>query len=125
MDTSLTQRQGLIDGFLTTEEGAKQVLLSEPQRMALEWLMGGGSITEAAQYAGVYRQTVSEWVNHDEDFREIFERWQQQVKALNQARLIALSEGALDTVAGAIREHRDAKVALVVLKGMGMLGPAK
>ena len=62
--------------------------------MALEWLMGGGTIAEAGQYAGVTRQTVSQWLNHDEDFRRAFQKWQLDVHTINHARLLALSEAA-------------------------------
>ena len=99
------------------------MLLSEQQRLALEWLMGGGSIAEAAQYAGVVRQTVSRWLHDDAEFRALFDHWQKQIRAITQARLVGLSESALETVADAIRGKRDAKVALVVLKAMGLLSP--
>jgi hypothetical protein len=98
------------------------VLLNEPQKLALEWLMGGGSVTEAGEYAGVCRQTVSHWLHHDPNFRLVFEKWRQQTQTLNQARLQMLGESALETIAEAIRQKRDAKVALVLLKGLGLLG---
>ena len=126
MDTTLSQRNSSNDANSTFFEGAKkQVILSEPQRLALEWLMGGGSVGEAGQYAGVSRQAVSHWLHHDEDFREVFESWQLQIQNMNKARLMAISESAVDTVAVAIREKHDARVALAVLKAMGMLGTGK
>ena len=96
--------------------------LSEVQRLAMEWLMGGGSVTEASQYAGVCRQTVSEWLNHDDRFRRVFHEWQIHVRTMNHARLIALSESAMETVALSIRETKNAQVALVVLNSLRMLG---
>ena len=124
MEKLLPTRHGQEESVST--QGIKtQVILAEPQRLALEWLMGGGSITEASQYAGVCRQTVSEWLNHDEDFRQVFEQWKQQVISMNQARLLALGENAMEAVAAAIRETRDVKVALVVLKSLGILGAGK
>jgi hypothetical protein len=128
MKQTLSQRHGLDNTPLPrlNEDGTeRQIILGEPQRLAMEWLMGGGSITEAGQYAGVSRQTVSQWLNHDEDFRALFEQWQQQVREINHARLMALSEAALETVAVAVREKRDPKLAVAVLKGLGMLGPGR
>ena len=124
MKQSLSERNGFDNIELpVTHEGAdsRQIILGEPQRLALEWLMGGGSVTEASQYAGVCRQTVSEWLNHDEDFRAQFNEWQRQIRAMNFARLTALSESAVETVVEAVRQKRDAKVAMAVLKGLGML----
>jgi hypothetical protein len=39
---------------------------------ALTELVGGATITEAALSAGVQRQTVSGWFNHDEDFMGLY-----------------------------------------------------
>ena len=43
--------------------------LSSHQQTALKQLLMGASITEAAQAAGVTRQTVSEWCNHHDGFQ--------------------------------------------------------
>ena len=43
--------------------------LSSQQQTALKQLLVGTSITEAAQSAGVTRQTVSEWCNHHDGFQ--------------------------------------------------------
>ena len=43
--------------------------LSPQQQTALKQLLMGASITEAAQAAGVTRQTVSEWCNHHDGFQ--------------------------------------------------------
>jgi len=43
--------------------------LSSQQQAALKQLLMGASITEAAQAAGVTRQTVSEWCNHHGGFQ--------------------------------------------------------
>jgi hypothetical protein len=46
--------------------GERQVLLSDKQQLALEWLLTtNGSVTEAAEFAGVTRATVSRWLNTD------------------------------------------------------------
>jgi hypothetical protein len=132
MQKTLTVHTGLVESDLPPsptnvpdQPSAPVVLLGEQQRLALEWLAGGGSVTEAGQYAGVCRQTVSHWLNHDADFRFAFMDLRTQARALNQARLEALAESALDTIAQSIRQKRDARVALVVLKGLGMLAPGK
>src|SRR5665811_1773500 len=110
MDKTLSTRPGSNETVSTlTKGGPKQVLLGDSQRLAMEWLMGGGSITEAGQYAGVCRQTVSDWLHNDDDFRQVFSDWQLHLRVINHARLIALSASALDTVSHAIRQNKDAK----------------
>src|SRR5215212_8253026 len=54
-------------------------LLNDKQQQALEWLVGGGTITEAAELVGVSRRTVSRWVNHHHVFKCRYEDWQDQV----------------------------------------------
>jgi alkanesulfonate monooxygenase SsuD/methylene tetrahydromethanopterin reductase-like flavin-dependent oxidoreductase (luciferase family) len=122
METLKHQDQSGTDSSLDVVVHAGEVPLSGPQRQAMEWLMQGGSIVEAAQYAGVTRQTVSRWIHEDPDFATLFEHWQEQVKSINKARLVSLTEAAMDTVSDAIRNHRDVKAALTILKGAGVLG---
>jgi len=43
--------------------------LSDKQRIALEAELAGKTTTDAAILAGVTRQTVSEWRNHDPEYR--------------------------------------------------------
>ena len=43
--------------------------LSPQQQTAFKQLLMGTSITEAAQAAGVTRQTVNEWCNHHDGFQ--------------------------------------------------------
>jgi hypothetical protein len=43
--------------------------LTDPQRIALQAELDGKTTAEAAQLAGVTRQTVSEWRNHNPEYR--------------------------------------------------------
>jgi predicted transcriptional regulator len=49
----------------------------------------GGSLGEAAQFAGVTRQTISRWLRTDADFRAVYEAWKQEVNQMLEGRLIA------------------------------------
>jgi len=93
----------------------RQVILSAPQQAALEWLTSGGSITEAAQLAGVCRQTVSEWLNGDTDFHAIYQAWRRQSLDLAEGRMIAITETAMDNIVCAVRD-RDLRLSQFVLK---------
>ena len=99
----------------------RQVLLSQPQQLALEWLTTGGTLSEAAQFAGVCRQTVARWMREDPDFRAVYEAWREQVAEVTKGRLLALSQSAIDTLEYAVRDRRDVRAAQFVLKNTGML----
>ncbi len=92
------------------------MVLVEAQIRALEWLTNGGSITEAAQFAGVARQTVSRWLKEDEDFRAIYDGWRDQIMTMTDGQLSALAESAIATLTDAIRDHRDVRAAQFVIK---------
>ncbi len=94
----------------------QQMVLSDPQIRALEWLTTGGSITEAAQFAGVARQTVTRWLKDDQDFKEIYDGWREQIMTMAEGQMFSLAEAATATIAGAIRDKRDVKAAQFVMK---------
>lgn len=103
-------------------EGNRQVELSVSQQLALEWLTTGGSITEAAQVAGVCRQTVSDWLHNDPDFQAAYQNWRQQSLAIAQARMIAMSDAAVDNLAAAIRDKHDLRASEFLLKQLAAAG---
>jgi transposase-like protein len=95
--------------------------LSTKQAMAMELLINGSSISQAAHFASVTRQTVSRWVHEEGEFRQYLERWQTQLKLANEKRLFALQEVALDTLVGAMRDKQDVRAAIALLRGGGTL----
>jgi transposase-like protein len=66
--------------------------LSPQQQTALKQLFMGATISEAAQAAGVTRQTVSEWCNHHDAFQD--ELSERRTSALRDAQQ-QLEEAAL------------------------------
>ncbi len=94
----------------------RQVILAPAQQQALEWLVNGGSITEAAQFAGVCRQTVSRWLTEDPDFQAVYTTWREEAAKIVQGRLIAASESAMDALLYAIRVKKDLRASQFVLK---------
>jgi hypothetical protein len=92
------------------------VSLSDPQEQALEWLISGGSITEAAQFAGVTRQTISRWLRTDADFRAVYEAWKRESQEMLEARLIAAGDSAMDTMLQGIRMKGSIRASEFVLK---------
>ena len=57
------------------------------QERALRVLLGGGSITEAAEAAKVRRATVSQWVNHNAEFKAELRRQQGDLRGAVRKRL--------------------------------------
>ncbi len=90
--------------------------LPRPQAIALECLISGGSIGDAARSAGVCRQTVSRWINGDPGFKEAYESWREQINAIASARLLALAESAVDNLSTAIRQGHDVKASQFLVK---------
>ncbi len=101
----------------------RQVALSDPQEMALEWLMNGGTVVDAAQYAGVCRQTIFRWLSSDPDFRAVFDNWREQVTTFTDGQLLGLADSAVATLANATRNRQDVHAAEFLIKHLS--GSAK
>jgi hypothetical protein len=96
----------------------RQVVLSEPQRRALEWLLSeeGATVKDAAEFAGVARSTVSRWLNSDPDFKAIYETWLAHQRQMNDAQLSGMEATALDVLHEAVRQRRDVRAAEFIIK---------
>jgi transposase len=90
--------------------------LSTDQEQALEWLIGGGSIAEAAQFAGVTRQTISRWMRTDPDFRAVYDAWKMESSQMLEGRLIAAGESAMENLLNAVRTKQDVRASQFVVK---------
>jgi transposase len=86
------------------------------QLRALEWLIGGSSVKEAARAAGVTRQTISRWLRCDPDFRAMYDGWRQEAADIVQSRMVAASEYAMDNLLHAIRDKYNLKASEFVLR---------
>jgi hypothetical protein len=53
--------------------------LSPQQQLAIDLLVGGKSLTEAARVLDLSRQTVSEWANQHPDFKAVLNQRRQEV----------------------------------------------
>jgi hypothetical protein len=96
--------------------------LTDAQRRAIQRLVSGESATAAAASAGVHRQTVHRWLRDDPAFRAAFHGWQVAATEHAKARLLALADAAVTTVANAVTSG-DTRTALVILKAQGLLTP--
>jgi hypothetical protein len=90
--------------------------LSAAQEKAIEALLAGKSVTEAAIAADVNRTTLHRWLN-DARFDCELKRGRRELREAMRARLLALGSKAIDAVEQLIAEG-DANAALAVLKGL-------
>ena len=92
--------------------------LSTAQEQALEWLIGGGSVAEAAQFAGVTRQTISRWLRENTDFRAVYDAWKYEANQLLEGRLVAASDAAMENLLHAVRAKADLQASKFVIKAL-------
>jgi hypothetical protein len=92
------------------------------QITALEALLSGRSITDAAQVAGVSRTTLHRWLKDDFEFRAELNLARHALRQTALARLDSLCELSIEVLRKALETTNDSRVALEVLKGCGVLG---
>jgi hypothetical protein len=92
--------------------------LSPNQEKALAALLAGKSVTEAAAAAEVDRTTLHRWLKEDFDFKAALNRGRKDLREAMHARLMVLADKAAGCVE---KDNGDGKVALALLKGIGLL----
>jgi hypothetical protein len=101
---------------------ALALTLTMAQRNAIDQLIGGATDAQAAEAAGVSRQTVNGWRNYDPAFRAELNRCRDDLWRASADRLRALVPKALSTLEGEL-EHGDnvsaVKAAVAILKVAG------
>jgi len=96
------------------------VALTPAQVAALGALLSGASVTAAAEAADCDRGTVYRWLKQPE-FLAAYNHGRQDLLAASQTRLLALADRAVAVVERAIDQDADAKTALSLLRGLGVL----
>jgi hypothetical protein len=81
--------------------------LNGPQMIALEAILSGCTVSEAAEKAGVSRKTVSGWRNHLEAFRHALEDGRAEIADHVRGRVLGLSGDALEVLVGIMRSSKD------------------
>jgi hypothetical protein len=103
-----------------TENASAHADLSPQQDRALVALLGGATITDAADAAGVDRTTVHRWLREDFSFQAAYNGLRRDLRREIQRRLDSVTRAALETISTAIG-NGDVRAALAVLKGTGVL----
>jgi len=112
---------GVID---TKDAGETELAAEKPlpaqQQKALELLVMGRSVAETAREVGVGRTTMFRWLKSDAHFQAAYNRWQHEVQSSCHSRLLALTDKAVDVIDMSLTTN-DARMAMQLLKGMGMI----
>lgn len=98
--------------------------MSTTQEAALAALRAGNSFANAAREAGVNRVTVYRWIQREPGFRAAYNAWQRELAESGHARLLKLTERAVEVVASAL-EVGDRNIAFKMLRQMGVMRPRK
>jgi hypothetical protein len=93
------------------------VVLTEPQRQALEWLSEkNATVGDAAEFAGVSRSTFYRWVDSDPNFRALYMAWLRQQERVSDAQIYASEVASVDAICEAVRDRRDLAAAKFIVK---------
>jgi len=91
--------------------------LTADQAAALDLLLAGKTVTDAAATVGVARETVSRWRNNDPAFQAAYNAALQSAYDASQARLLEARNKALDRLADLV----DSTDPAIALKAAGAL----
>lgn len=94
--------------------------LTDAQVLALDALLAGATVADAAAAAGVDRSTLWRWRTEVAAFEAALNAGRAQLREAYQGRLYALADRAVATVEAAV-QGGDVKAALAVLKGLELL----
>jgi hypothetical protein len=90
------------------------------QQMAITALAEGCTFADSAERAGVDRTTLWRWLKSDPRFVSVYEAWKKELAETARATLLKSADVATTTLLNAINKG-DAKLALSLLKGLGVL----
>jgi AcrR family transcriptional regulator len=96
--------------------------LTTQQLKAMALLMTGCAMADVAERIGVSRGTIHNWTHRNERFIAALESWRRDMRRNARTRLIAMSNLGLRAISQAL-EGGDARVALRMFTGLGVLGP--
>jgi AcrR family transcriptional regulator len=96
--------------------------LGQEQLSVLEQILSGKTVKESAAMAGVSRNTVYRWLKSDPEFRAAYNRWHDEMEESSRSKLRMMTDLAAGTLRAGL-EKGDARLALQLLKGLGLVRP--
>ena len=116
------KERGCMDAAGQLESVAGRLGQIKPiQQQAMAQLLGGYSLAAVARNVKVNRKTLYNWLRRDEKFKAALNSWRNDMARATRARLMGLSGQALKAIQQALAAG-DAKVALAIFRGLGILG---
>ena len=97
--------------------------LSPAQLQALEVLLSGQTITEAAKAANVNRTTVHKWQRESFVFQAAYNRSRQEIVSAMHARVLRLASRAVQIVEEAV-DAGNVRAAMQIVENLGLIQPA-
>jgi hypothetical protein len=98
--------------------------LPQDQRKAMESLIVGGTVVDAAKAGGVSRGTIYNWLKRDPVFQAAYNQWHEVMKESCRSRVMMMLDKAASAVEKAL-EKGDFRPAMQLLIKTGMVGPQK
>ena len=94
--------------------------VSPGAELAIDALLGGASVTEAALAGGVARQTLSHWLHHNPIFQGALNRRREEVRTERMIGLSALI-GDIETAVRDALSNPELPPAVIIQSGLGIL----
>jgi hypothetical protein len=85
-------------------------------------LILGQNVTKTAEALGVDRRTLQRWGKFDPEFKLAMQETKLEVVITSRQSLLALAESAVEKVETKLSAEQSPRVALALLRGMGILG---
>ncbi|HEY8750243.1 MAG TPA: hypothetical protein VIM11_19820 [Tepidisphaeraceae bacterium] len=113
----------LVRAVATPAGGGQPAQLTPLQATVMEKLSIGMRITDISNLLKVSRNTIYRWLKADPRVRAAYNRWKQVCAQSAETRLLAMQDTALDIVLEQLEVKRDGRLALTLLRHLGVLKP--
>jgi len=94
--------------------------LTRQQEMALDHMLAGKSISDAAKEVDADRTTLHRWLREDPQFLATYNQRRRELQEAHQTKLSSIAAKALQTVEQAV-ENGDVATSMKLLSGLGLL----
>ncbi len=94
--------------------------LTRQQELALDHMLAGKSISDAAKEVDADRTTLHRWLREDPHFQATYNQRRRELQEAHQTRLSSIAAKALQTVEQAV-ENGDVGTSMKLLTGLGLL----
>jgi len=108
------------EGSDSMPQPATPEALTRQQELALDHMLAGESITDAAKEVNADRTTLHRWLREDPLFLATYNQRRRELQEAHQTKLASIAAKALQTVEQAV-ENGDVGTSMKLLTGLGLL----